>query len=310
LVSRFAGIDEAARKGIRETNMHFSLVLATIGRERELYRLFDSLCAQTHQDFDTIIVDQNDDDRIDRLVAQYGGRLRLRHIRAPKGGHARANNVGLQYAGGELTGFPDDDCWYPADLLEQVERTFRERPDLGGISGREITGRWHRRAGCLNLMNLWKRHISFALFYRSSLIAGLRFDESLGIGAGTRWGSGEETDYLIRAMQRGSVWYDPALVVGHPQWAAAPYSEPIRTKARSYAVGMGHVLKMHSYPLYFMAWQCFRPLAGVTLALFRGNVPKAAFHLAILSGRAEGWLATTPAREHEPAGSKLLPKAQ
>jgi glycosyltransferase involved in cell wall biosynthesis len=289
--------------------MHFSLVLATVGRDGELYRLFETLCAQTHKDFDTIIVDQNDDDRIDRLVVQYRDRLDLRHIRAKKGGHAKANNIGLRYAAGELIGFPDDDCWYPADLLERIDRMFRERPELGGLSGRETTGKWHAQPGLLDPINLWKRHISFALFYQRSLIEGLGFDESLGIGAGTRWGSGEETDYLIRAIQRGPVFYDPTLVVDHPEWAAAPYKEPIRRKARSYGVGMGHVLRMHGYPLYFAAWQCLRPLMGAALAILLADPARVRFHLAIMSGRAEGWLATPSARTGATLGNEFLPKA-
>src|SRR5207245_11020321 len=134
-------------------------------------------------------------------------------------------------------------------------------------------------------------------------------DESLGVGAGSRWGSGEETDYLIRAMQRGAVFYDPSLVVGHPEWGAAPYSESIRRKARSYAVGMGHVLKMHGYPLYFTAWQCLRPLAGAALAASRGNFARARFHLAIMSGRAEGWLVTDSVHAGTAGSKEALPQA-
>jgi hypothetical protein len=93
-------------------------------------------------------------------------------------------------------------------------------------------------------------------------------------------------------MQRGTIFYDPSLRVGHPTWAAAPYSLPIRKKAESYAVGMGHLLKMHGYPSYFAAWQCFRPLAGAVISAARGRFAKAKYHLAILRGRAEGWLIT------------------
>jgi glycosyltransferase involved in cell wall biosynthesis len=293
-----------------DTHMHFSLVLATVGRESELYRLFETLCAQTHKDFDTIIVDQNEDDRIARLIAKYRDRLALLHIRAKKGSHAKANNIGLEYATGDLIGFPDDDCWYPPDLLERVDRMFLEDPGLGGVSGRESTGKWDLQPGYLDLLNLWKRHISFVLFYRRTLTERLRFDESLGIGAGTRWGSGEETDYLIRAMQGGSVFYDPTLVVGHPQWAAAPYTELIRRKARSYGVGMGHVLKVHGYPFYFAAWHCLRPLVGAVLAALQAKPAQVRFHLAIMSGRAEGWLSTPSPRVRTSVGSEFLSKAQ
>jgi glycosyltransferase involved in cell wall biosynthesis len=275
--------------------MHFSLILATVGRSSEIDRLFKTLCVQTHQDFDIVIVDQNEDDRVQKLVARYQGKLRLRHVRAAKQGHAGANNIGLEYAAGDLIAFPDDDCWYPADLLERVDRMFREHPEYGGISGRETTGKWHSQAGPMGRIDLWKRHISFALFYRRSIIDGMMFDRSLGVGAGTRWGSGEETDFLIRAMRRGLVFYDPSLVINHPEWAAAPYSLPTCRKARSYAVGMGHLLRMHGYPLHFAAWQCIRPLGGAVLATSRGRFARARFHLAIMQGRAEGWLATHPA---------------
>jgi glycosyltransferase involved in cell wall biosynthesis len=288
--------------------MHFSLIVATVGRTTELDRLFETLCRQTHQDFDTVIVDQNQDDRVEKLVASYQGKLRLRHVRAEKRGHASANNVGLEHATGDLIGFPDDDCWYPADLLERVDRMFREHPEIGGFAGREATGKWHPHAGRMGRLDLWKRHISFALFYRRSLIDGLAFDKSLGTGAGTRWGSGEETDYLIRAMRRGTVFYDPSIVVNHPAWAAAPYSRPIRQKARSYGVGMGHVLRMHGYPLPFAAWQCMRPLAGAALAASRGRFAQARFHLAIMAGRAEGWMATHPVQSASLSHDNHLPR--
>ena len=276
--------------------MHFSLILTTVGRTKEVARLFDTLCAQTHTDFETIIIDQNDDSRLDDVVLQYQTRLRLRHIRAERRGKAHANNVGLAYATGDVIGFPDDDCWYPANLLENVARTLLQHPEFAGVAGREVTGKWHRKPGPIGRIDLWKKHISFTLFYRRCLIEGLRFDESLGVGAGTRWGSGEDTDFLIRAMQRGVIFYDPSLRVGHPAWAVAPYSPSIRQKARSYAVGMGHLLKRHGYPLHFAAWQCFRPFAGAVLSAASGRFVKARFHLAILAGRAEGWLITDRGR--------------
>jgi glycosyltransferase involved in cell wall biosynthesis len=272
--------------------MNFSLVVATVGRTDEVRRLFESLCSQTYTDFETIIVDQNTDGRLDQLIQRYQRKLILRYLSAEKRGHAHANNVGLDYVTGDVIGFPDDDCWYPTNLLENVAQILSQHPEFDGVSGREITGKWHRKAGPVGRLDLWRRHISFTLFYRRSLIEGLTFDESLGIGAGTKWGSGEETDFLIRAMQRGAIFYDPSLRVGHPAWAAAPYSEEIRRKARSYGVGMGHLLKMHGYPLHFAAWQCCRPLVGAMLSAARGRFAQSRYHLAILAGRAEGWVIT------------------
>jgi len=41
-----------------------SFIVATAGRTGELYRLLDSLAAQTHQDIEVVVVDQNPDDRL------------------------------------------------------------------------------------------------------------------------------------------------------------------------------------------------------------------------------------------------------
>jgi len=274
--------------------MHFSLILATVGRTEQLYPLFDSLVAQTWQDFTLIVVDQNPDDRVAKVLEKYDGRFPVVHLRAEKRGHAHANNVGLPYATGEIIHFPDDDCWYPDDLFERVNRFLAEHAEWGGMTGREVNGKWDTEAGKLDKFNVWKRHISFTMFFRRELVGSLRFDESLGVGAGTKWGSGEESDFLLRVMSRGPIYYDPALAVFHPEWATAPFTEKKIEKARSYGMGMGHVLRIHSYPAYFAFYHSLRPLVGSLLSLLRGNSGKARFHWAIFVGRTRGWLETKP----------------
>src|SRR4029078_4597421 len=49
------------------------------------------------------------------------------------------------------------------------------------------------------------------------VVAGVGpFDERLGLGSGTPWSSGEELDYVLRAIRSGArVVYDPAVRVTH-----------------------------------------------------------------------------------------------
>src|SRR5262245_42317411 len=198
--------------------MRYSILLATFGRTAEIHHFLRSLAVQTWRDFELIVIDQNADDRLVELLEPYRGQFRLRHIRSAPG-HSRAFNAGLAHITGEIVAFPDDDCWYDPDLLERVERLFRQNPLCGGITGREIVppgyssgGRWDPRPGLLTPSNIWRRAITFSIFLRRSVVEGARFDESLGVGAGTAWGAGEETDFLLRAIQRGhSVYYDPSL---------------------------------------------------------------------------------------------------
>ena len=275
-----------------------SLIVATRRRTRELIRLLDSLVAQTNHGFDVIIVDQNDDERVLSLLENYGQKLNLRHIRSATHGHAAANNVGLRICEGDIVGFPDDDCWYAPDVLQRVVGMFNAHPEWHGISGSEaptgsalINHRFDQEAGAVTLSNVWRRHISFSTFYRRQDLAGLLYDESLGIGAETIWGSGEETEFLLQFMKRGCfVQYEPSLMVYHPDWGQGPYTLAAIAKARRYGMGMGRILQTHKFPAPLTLKYLARPLLGGAYTLVLGKPAKAVYHWAIFCGRTGGWV--------------------
>jgi glycosyltransferase involved in cell wall biosynthesis len=276
--------------------MRFSLVLATLGRTDELYRLFNSLCAQTHRDFEVIVVDGGPESGVLELVQEYKDRLCFRHVGSVKG-HSKALNLGLRSAEGDVIAFPDDDCWYPPHLLAHVAQQLQIHPGWAGLTGRAITetgipssGKWDRRPGPLTRYNVWRRAVTISMFLRKSAIHGNVFDESLGVGAGTPWGAGEETDFLLQVLRRGStVHFLPTVTVNHPEWGRAPYTDIVRTKAHSYGRGIGRVLRKHGYPLTVVAYHLMRPLGGMVLASFGGQIRKARYHWSIFTGRMTGW---------------------
>lgn len=51
--------------------MKVSLILATLGRYEEVKIFLDSLLNQTYKDFEVVIVDQNEDGSLDKLVQEY-----------------------------------------------------------------------------------------------------------------------------------------------------------------------------------------------------------------------------------------------
>ena len=97
--------------------MTFDLVVATVDRVAELGQLLDSLDRQTHTDFRVLVVDQNDDDRVQDVLARHGS-LRIDRLQVPRG-LSRARNEALTHLQAEVVAFPDDDCSYPDDLLEE-----------------------------------------------------------------------------------------------------------------------------------------------------------------------------------------------
>src|SRR5262249_9641648 len=154
-------------------------------------------------------------------------------------GHSRAFNTGLRHVTGDLVAFPDDDCWYDPDLLERVALGLERNPGWSGITGREIVepgftsgGRWDSELGPVARANIWRRAITFSIFLRAEVAREFMFDETLGVGAGTPWGAGEETDYLLRMIEAGHVvHYDPSIAVWH-QGRSGPYTAETYSKAR------------------------------------------------------------------------------
>lgn len=272
----------------------FSLVLCTRARTEELARFLVSLAAQDGAVSELIVVDQNDDDRVERILRSTSvERFQIKHLRS-KPGLSRARNVGLAAATGELLAFPDDDCIYPSGLLAHAAAWMEGHLEVDILTGRSIDSagrssmaRWSSRPGAVSRRNVWTRGISFAMFVRRRVTDSVGgFDESLGVGAGTPWGSGEETDFLLRAISAGfTVHYHPALAVQHD--ARATSSEPVSLAlGTAYGAGMRRVLEKHGYPRPVAWYYELRALLGAAVALIHLDSDRARWHLAVLRGRA------------------------
>jgi glycosyltransferase involved in cell wall biosynthesis len=271
----------------------FDLVLATVDRTDELSRFLASLERQTHRGFRVVLVDQNPDGRIEAVLREHAG-LDLVHLRADRG-LSRARNAALPSLAADVVAFPDDDCVYPPDVLERVARRLAADPALDGITGR-ATGAdgssspsWKPDGALLTRDNLWNRAISFTIFLRASLLARVgRFDEQLGLGAGTAWSSGEEIDLLIRALALGArIEYDPALTVEHEEKTQARAAR--RALAARDGATVGYLLRKHGYPATSVLRMLVRPAGGALEAVVRRDLARAAVHLSTLQGRLLGY---------------------
>ena len=272
----------------------FDLVVATVDRVTPLSRLLASVERQGDVQARLIVVDQNEDDRLDAVLATHAD---LELVRATSArGLSRARNVGLRHIRSDLVAFPDDDSAYPDGLLEAVGRRFAERGDLDGLNGRatgedgESDPSWARDAAVLTPGNLWNRAISFAIFLRRSVVERVgAFDERLGLGSGFPWSSGEEIDYLLRAIHSGArIEYDPRLVVHHAVKQYTP--SELRAVGLRDGASVGWILRRHGYGPRATARMLIRPLGGAGLALARGDVTRASFHAETLHGRVKGYL--------------------
>jgi glycosyltransferase involved in cell wall biosynthesis len=257
-----------------------------------------SLESQTYKNFELIVVDQNEDARLAPVLAEYKSvfPVSLLHCRP---GLSRARNIALPHIQGDVVGFPDDDCWYPPDLLQGICERFESYSEWDAFSVRraaddEETVALRRAIVPLNRLNLWGRVPSISLFLKRSLIESVgNFDETLGVGAGTPWGAGEDTDYVLRSMALGAKWgNDLSLRVFH----APPLrgtDAAARQRARAYARGLGRVLRKNRLPLWMVFGGCCLSAWRAFGALMQGRIPEACWHYETLQGRISGWLSAS-----------------
>lgn len=277
-------------------SMKVSLIVATVGRTSELHRLLMSLVSQTHKDLELIVVDQNRDGRLNQVIAPFRDCMTIIHLASPLG-VSRARNAGMRSITGDIVGFPDDDCWYPPDLLENVIRLVAQG-HCDGVTGRVISqdgqvsaySRFDETTGLVSLTNVWRRTCTFTIFLKQKVLETIGgFDEMMGPGAGTPWVGGEDIDYPVRAMRAGfTILYLPEIQVFHPN----PFDqglEEMAKRAYTYGAGIGRVWKKHHFPLWFIAYYLIRPLGGALVSLVTGEWPKAYYHWNALCGRFKGW---------------------
>ncbi|MBT9566923.1 MAG: glycosyltransferase [Thiobacillus sp.] len=278
--------------------LKFSLVMGTLGRTLEVGRFLASLQRQTYRHFELFIVDQNPDDRLQPLIDEYRQHFPIERVASAKG-LSRARNAGLRRITGDLVAFPDDDCWYPDGLLSYVASRFERDAGLDGLTGRfvdekgRVEGRWLSRSQVLNRYTVWRGAISFSIFLRRGLVDQIGpFDEALGVGAGTAWGAGEETDYLLRGLKAGGrILFDRELVLRHPVKTSA-FDQAARDRQGHYESGFGRVIRRSGFPTWYFPWVCTRTLIGSLLALLKGRPEQASFKWHSVQSRIRGWIAS------------------
>ena len=266
--------------------MKFSLITVTMGdRPGDLARLGASLDAQSYRDFEWIVVSH-------REHPEFGGGL------------SRARNFGISQATGSVLAFPDDDAWYGKDVLRDAA-SILEYPNVDGVSfrvvdegGRCSAGGWMsggRKA--VTKSSIWHTAVSCSFFVKRFAMGDVRFDERLGVGSGTRFGSGEETDFLLSLLERGArMEYDGTKCVYHP---AVSGSVGI-AKGWKYGNGCGMTLRRHGYSVMRLLWAVSVQSARAVQSLALLNPRKAIFHSAMAAGRLAGYM-LPPADRTAPA---------
>jgi glycosyltransferase involved in cell wall biosynthesis len=124
------------------TSPTVSVVTPTYDRSATLPRLYESLCAQSWQDFEWILVDDGSTDDTAELVKRWQaqGRLAITYIQQENSGRHIALNRGIAEARAEYCAVIDSDDWYEPQALARMIGTWREikdedRPTYANVEG-------------------------------------------------------------------------------------------------------------------------------------------------------------------------------
>ena len=258
--------------------------------------MLSSLVSQTLKDFEVIIVDQNQSLDINSIIIKYVDRFKLKHIKCPPCGASAARNAGLQYAKGKFITFPDDDCEFPGNLLEQIVEVFSGKDDLDGIgiitkdkNDGKMIARLKSKRVRINKKNILSTIIEAGIVVRRDSIGNNLFDENMGVGSSFPYWSDEGPDFVLQLLKRGKKFeYLPDLFMYHPN-PTKVYNDKTSKRAYQYGMGRGYYLRKNDYPLIivFKYWMIY--LIGIGIGIIKMNKGIINYFQRGLKGRIKGY---------------------
>jgi hypothetical protein len=255
--------------------MRVSLIATTVDREKEVIRLLNSIKNQVCVDFyfDMILVDQLGIFNKSTLDEFQSKSFNIRHIVVDKViSLSESRNIALSYvcSDSDIICFPDDDCWYSSEFFNSLKKCFEiYKTDIictnvfDPLTVKRYGNRpyKHSKVGFNNIFSL---PISVGIFIkaRTYFKEPILFD--LEYGVGTKFGSGEETKFIIEfLLSNYSAHYVGDIFVYHP---VVDYVSDDIVKYYNYGLGFG---KLHRF---LVQNNCFYSLPNFINVVFRSFV--------------------------------------
>ena len=264
-----------------------TFVLATCSRAAEVALWIESVrkaAATASVDVQLIVADQNDDDRLVPVLAKIPETWQLDHVKIQKKGVCLARNAVLDRIAGDIVAFPDDDCIYAPNVLNEVVHYFKENITTDVIVG--ITSKDKNFSGDKFKVRTVGRYSAFwhgemyLQFYRRKVLNAIgEFDEDFGPGEHSIYPyGGDDSDYLARAIMVGlSVKRLSAAQIWHPPHERRNFSVE---KIRGYGATRMALLKKLRYPLWFKVLNVLYPLVKMV-----GSPLKIRYYWTMFLGR-------------------------
>lgn len=199
------------------TEIQLSIITPTYNRGYILSNLFGSLCRQTVNSFEWIVLDDGSNDNTKDIVENWGNQninFEIRYIRQSNGGKHRALNKGIRNARYDFVYIIDSDDYMTDDAVEKIYKwinSIKGCEGFAGVSGlrgtknREIIGQFPSWGKYIDATNLERKKYKLlgdkAEIYRRDILMQYPFPEFENekfLGEGAVWNKIAGDGYKIR----------------------------------------------------------------------------------------------------------------
>lgn len=232
-----------------------SLIISTIGRQKELDELLNSIVINLIGfSYEVIVIDQNPKGFIDEIIEKYKSHMIITHCNVDFKGLSKAKNFGAKIAHGDFLSFPDDDCKIFSDtyskalnniISKKVDIVFGRCVDS---EGKDSVLRFKKTPYILNKDNMLGGFVeATGIINKRVFEQGFFFDENMG--AGCFHGAEEGYDWLYRILTGSSIkaFYSTEIIFYHPQVLLDKGSIQALKRVFTYSCGTGYLCKKHKF---------------------------------------------------------------
>lgn len=197
---------------------------------------------------------------------------------------SKAKNIGVNKANGNLICFLDDDVEVEKNFLKTA-LLYRKNFFFGCIklsnTNNFFNKRMKRFEQSINKNNFGMCLASAMFFSKKN---NMKFDERFGLGS--KYSSSEESDLIIRFIKKNKVFYNPKIIIYHPNVEDKSNLIDIKLKFFSYGFGHGAFLKKNSMKIYFFKFLTL----NFILLLFVLNYKNFYKRLSLILGSISGYI--------------------
>jgi cellulose synthase/poly-beta-1,6-N-acetylglucosamine synthase-like glycosyltransferase/peptidoglycan/xylan/chitin deacetylase (PgdA/CDA1 family)/spore germination protein YaaH len=123
-----------------EMHIPVSVIIPAYNEEKVIAATVARILASDYRDLEVIVIDDGSHDRTSEVVKEHFGAVKnVTLITIPNGGKARALNLGLERATGEVVVALDADTQFDGDTISRLVRWFVD-PKVGAVAGNAKVG--------------------------------------------------------------------------------------------------------------------------------------------------------------------------